>query len=470
MTLENPTLQQARSELQVDQEFLTRYNRPGPRYTSYPTAPVWNGAFGPDDLEQVHKEADRANSDVSLYMHIPFCESLCLFCACNVIIQKNKDVAPPYLDVLKREIEHVGGKISRRRQVTQFHWGGGTPTYLSPAQIEDLFGFTREHFTFGPEAEIGIEVDPRVTSRAHLEALRKLGFNRLSMGIQDFQPEVQKAIHRIQPFEMTSELIAAARELGFDSINVDLIYGLPHQNATSFAHTVDQILQLKPDRIALFSYAHVPWLKKQQGSFAAFLPEGMQKFEIFRTGLLKFIEAGYLYIGMDHFAKPGDELAVSQQNRTLHRNFQGYTTKAGADLYGMGVTAISGIQNAYAQNQRDLPAWEKAVAQRGIATMRGYRLSDDDRLRRSVIGRLLCHTVIFKDEIAREFAIDFDEYFAAELGSLEPAREDGLVLLEANAIRATWLGRIFIRNLAMAFDPYLERQHLNAKPLFSKTL
>jgi oxygen-independent coproporphyrinogen III oxidase len=470
VTLQNPTLAQARSELQVDQEFLTRYNRPGPRYTSYPTAPVWNDAFGPDDLEQVHGEADRASTPVSLYMHIPFCESLCLFCACNVIIQKNKDVAPPYLEVLKREIAHVSGKISRKRPVTQFHWGGGTPTYLSPAQIEDLFGFTREHFTFGPDAEIGIEVDPRVTSRAHLETLRKLGFNRLSMGIQDFQPEVQKAIHRIQPFEMTSDLIAAARELGFDSINVDLIYGLPHQTAHSFANTVEQILQLTPDRIALFSYAHVPWLKKQQGSFAAFLPEGMQKFEIFRTGLLKFIEAGYLYIGMDHFAKPGDELAVSQQNRSLHRNFQGYTTKAGADLYGMGVTAISGIQNSYAQNQRDLPSWEKAVAERGIATMRGYRLSEDDRLRRTVIGRLLCHTVIFKDEVSREFAIDFDDYFAPELRSLEAAREDGLVLLEANAIRATWLGRIFIRNLAMAFDPYLERQHLDAKPLFSKTL
>jgi oxygen-independent coproporphyrinogen III oxidase len=233
---------------------------------------------------------------------------------------------------------------------------------------------------------------------------------------------------------------------------------------------VDQILQLAPDRVALFSYAHVPWLKKQQGAFATHLPEGMQKFEIFRTGLLKFLEFGYLYIGMDHFAKPGDELAMSQQNRTLHRNFQGYTTKAGADLYGMGVTAISGIQNAYAQNHRDLPSWEKAVAGRGIATMRGYHLSDDDRLRRAVISRLLCHTVVIKEEISREFGIDFNEYFAEELRQLEPSREDGLVLLEPNEIRTTWLGRIFIRNLAMVFDPYLERQQLAAKPLFSKTL
>jgi oxygen-independent coproporphyrinogen-3 oxidase len=459
-----------REELRVGEEFLARYNRPGPRYTSYPTAPVWNDSFGPDDLERVHEEAERAQSPVSLYMHIPFCESLCLFCACNVIIQKDKRVAPPYLGVLKSEMERVSRSVSKQREVVQFHWGGGTPTYLTPEQIEDLFGAVRARFTFAADAEIGIEVDPRVTSRTHLETLRRLGFNRLSMGIQDFHAEVQKAIHRIQPFELTRDLLFAARELGFDSINVDLIYGLPYQTPERFAHTVEQILELAPDRVALFSYAHVPWLKKQQGSFAAHLPEGMQKFEIFRTGMLKFLGAGYLYIGMDHFAKPGDELAISQQNRTLHRNFQGYTTKAGADLYGMGVTAISGIQNAYAQNHRDLAAWEKAVAERGIATMRGYRLSEDDRLRRSVISRLLCHTVVVKEEIAREFGVDFDRYFANELAHLEAAREDGLVSLEPHEIRATWLGRIFIRNLAMVFDPYLEKQQLAAKPLFSKTL
>ncbi len=470
MTPANPSLQQMREELHVSEEFLARYNRPGPRYTSYPTAPVWNDAFGPDDLEKVHEEADRAGTPVSLYMHIPFCESLCLFCACNVIIQKDKNVAPPYLGVLKRELERVSRSVSRQREVVQFHWGGGTPTYLTPEQIEDLFGAARERFTFAADAEVGIEVDPRVTSRTHLETLRRLGFNRLSMGIQDFHPDVQKAINRIQPFEMTGDLISAARELGFDSINVDLIYGLPHQTPERFAHTVDQILELAPDRVALFSYAHVPWLKKQQGAFAAHLPEGMQKFEIFRTGMLKFLEAGYLYIGMDHFAKPGDELAISQQKRTLHRNFQGYTTKAGADLYGMGVTAISGIQGAYAQNHRDLASWEKAVADRGIATMRGYHLSADDRLRRAVISRLLCHTVVIKDEISREFGVDFDRYFADELRHLEPSRDDGLVLLEANEIRTTWLGRIFIRNLAMVFDPYLEKQQLAAKPLFSKTL
>src|SRR6267378_3371370 len=447
MTLTHPSRQQMREELRVGEEFLAKYNRPGPRYTSYPTAPVWNDAFGPDDLIRAHEEAERAKTPVSLYMHIPFCESLCLFCACNVVIEKNKAVSPPYLGILKRETERVSRSVSKDRPVVQFHWGGGTPTYLTPPQIEDLFSFTREHFQFSPDAEIGIEIDPRVTSREHLETLRKLGFNRLSMGIQDFHADVQKAIHRIQPFEMTRDLLFAARELGFDSINVDLIYGLPYQTPDRFGHTVDQILELTPDRVALFSYAHVPWLKKQQGSFAAHLPEGME-----------------------NFAKPGDELALSQQNRTLHRNFQGYTTTAGADLYGMGITAISGFQNAYAQNHRDIPSWEKAVNERGIATMRGYHLSSEDRLRRAVINRLLCHTVVVKDEISRDFAIDFDGYFEEELSRLEPFREDGLVAMDQGQIRATWLGRIFIRNLAMVFDPYLEKQQLIARPLFSKTL
>src|SRR5207245_2011676 len=382
MTLAYPTLQQMRGELRVGEEFLAKYNRPGPRYTSYPTAPVWNDTFGPGDLERVFGEAESAKTPVSLYMHIPFCESLCLFCACNVVIQKNKNVAPPYLDVLKREMERISHSISKSRRVVQFHWGGGTPTYLTPEQIEDLIGFTRQHFKFAPDSEIGIEVDPRVTSRAHLEAIRKMGFNRLSMGIQDFHPDVQKAVHRIQPFEMTRDLLFAARELGFESINVDLIYGLPYQTPETFAHTVEQIISLSPDRIALFSYAHVPWL----------------------------------------------------------------------------------------QNHRDIPSWQKAVAERGLATMRGYHLSEEDLLRRAVISRLLCHTVVIKDEISREFVIDFDECFAEELRRLEPFREDGLILLNRGEIRATWLGRIFIRNLAMVFDPYLEKQQLAAKQLFSKTL
>jgi len=460
----------ARAVAAVSEEFLAKYNRPGPRYTSYPTAPVWKDDFGPDDLERTFAAADAARTPVSLYMHIPFCESLCLFCACNVSIQKNKDVAVPYLATLKNEIAHVGQFVSKQRPVVQFHWGGGTPTYLTPAQMDDLFEFTRERFWFAPDAEIGIEVDPRVTTTEHLETLRRLGFNRLSMGVQDFNPLVQETVNRVQPYEMTRDLIAAARSLGFDSINVDLIYGLPYQTAGSFADTLDKILAIAPDRVAMFSYAHVPWLKKQQGSFRGHLPEGMEKFRIFCVGLEKFSGAGYEYIGMDHFARPGDELAVAQRNRTLHRNFQGYTTKAGADLYGMGVSAISGFDAAYAQSYREVPAYSDAVVRRGIGTMRGYRMTADDRLRRAVISRLLCHTVIDKREIEREFGIAFDEYFAPEMQQLEEFRGDGLAETSAQEIRVTPLGRVFIRNLGMIFDRYLREQQMDARPLFSKTL
>jgi oxygen-independent coproporphyrinogen-3 oxidase len=455
---------------QISDEILEKYNKPGPRYTSYPTAPVWKDDFGPGDLEEYYARAEAEETPLSLYMHLPFCESLCLFCACNVSIQKDKSVTVPYLAALKEEIEHVSKHVSKKRPVIQFHWGGGTPTYLSPAQMEDLFRYARERFSFATDAEIGIEVDPRVTNRAHLETLRRLGFNRLSMGIQDFQPKVQETIRRVQPYEMTRDLILAARELGFESLNVDLIYGLPYQTAEGFRHTIEQVLTLVPDRVAMFSYAHVPWLKKQQGSFAEHLPTGREKFRIFRAGLERFLDAGYLYIGMDHFSLPDDELATAQQNRTLHRNFQGYTTKAGADLYGMGVSAISSIGAAYAQNRREVPAYESTVASRGIATMRGYRLSPDDLIRRAVIGRLLCHTVIPKHEVERDLAISFDEYFEAETAQLEDASAEGLVTLDRDEIRVTALGRIFIRNVAMIFDRYLRQQQMDQRPLFSKTL
>ena len=454
----------------VSDEFLEKHNRPGPRYTSYPTAPVWKDDFTPADLERFYGTAEAQKTPVSLYMHIPFCESLCLFCACNVSIQKNKSVAVPYLDALKNEISHVAQHVSKARSVEQFHWGGGTPTYLTPTQMEDLFAHTQQKFTFAPDAEIGVEIDPRVTTVAHLEALRRLGFNRLSLGIQDFTGIVQQTIHRVQPYELTRDLIHAARRLGFGSLNVDLIYGLPHQTAESFRDTIAKTLTLDPDRVAMFSYAHVPWLKKQQGSFQSALPASMEKFRILRAGLEGFLDGGYLYIGMDHFAKPTDELAIAQQNRTLHRNFQGYTTKAGADLYGMGVSAISSIGKAYAQNLKDVPDYQAAAHTRGIATAKGYRLSDEDVLRRTVIGRLLCHTVLIKSEIENEFAVNFDEHFAHELTALEAPQSEGLVTLDRDGIRVTPLGRLFIRTLAMPFDLYLREQQMDARPLFSKTL
>jgi len=463
-------LQLNRERFEISEEFLEKYNRPGPRYTSYPTAPVWQDNFGPDDLEQFYATSNAGRTPVSLYMHLPFCESLCLFCACNVVITKDHSVAPPYIETLQREIEHVSRFVSRERPVVQFHWGGGTPTYLTPEQMEGLFRFTAERFTFAPDAEIGIEIDPRVTTFAHLETLRRLGFNRLSMGIQDFHPEVQLAIHRVQPLEMTRGLIEEARRLGFDSINVDLIYGLPLQTAERFAHTVEQVVAIAPDRVAMFSYAHVPWLRKQQGALATRLPEGMEKFRIFRAGLESFLNAGYQYIGMDHFARPSDELAVAQRERTLHRNFQGYTTKAGADLYGMGVSAISSVGMCYAQNDRDVASYRQRIEGRGIATMRGYRLTEEDLLRRTVINRILCHGVLHKSEIEREFGINFDRTFGPEMERLAPFVSDGLLEIANGVLSTTLLGRIFIRNIAMVFDPYLEKQKLESRPLFSKTL
>jgi oxygen-independent coproporphyrinogen-3 oxidase len=470
MSDSNTHLQLNRDRFEITEEFLEKYNRPGPRYTSYPTAPVWQDNFGPDDLEQFFATANQQKTPVSLYMHLPFCESLCLFCACNVVITKDHSVAPPYIETLEREIEHVCKFVSLDRPVVQFHWGGGTPTYLTPEQMEQLFAFTKERFTFAPDAEIGVEIDPRVTSQAHLEALRRMGFNRLSMGIQDFHPEVQQAIHRVQPMEMTRSLIERARKLGFDSINVDLIYGLPLQTAERFAHTVEQVVEISPDRVAMFSYAHVPWLRKQQGALATRLPEGMEKFHIFRAGLERFLSAGYQYIGMDHFARPTDELAVAQRNRTLHRNFQGYTTKAGADLYGMGVSAISSVGLCYAQNDRVVAPYRERIEKRGLATMRGYRVTQEDLLRRTVINRILCHGVLHMSEIEKEFGIVFNQTFAPELERLAPFAADELVELGPDVLRTTLLGRIFIRNIAMVFDPYLEQQKLESRPLFSKTL
>jgi oxygen-independent coproporphyrinogen-3 oxidase len=456
--------------LDVSEEMVNRYNVPGPRYTSYPTAPEWVDAFGPEDHDHVIRESNEARPlrPLSLYVHLPFCKSLCLFCGCNVVINKNHEVSIPYLEKLKWEIDRVSERLDRDRPVVQLHYGGGTPTYLSPAQLEDLTMHLRARFLFAPDAEIGVEVDPRVTSEDHARTLRRVGFNRISMGIQDFNPLVQKTVRRIQPYESSRALFDLCRALEYESINIDLIYGLPHQTPESFTESVERVLEWTPDRVAMFSYAHVPWMKKQQGSFARFIPQGMDKFRIFRAGIERFARAGYVYIGMDHFARPGDELCVAQQNRTLHRNFQGYTTKAGADLLGLGVSSISGIGRAYAQNFRDVKDYYAAVDRQVLPTMRGIRLTDDDVIRREVISRILCHCVLHKSEIEAEFGLSFDGYFPAELSALRPLEDDGLVELSPDTISITPLGRIFIRNVGMVFDKYLRIPR--EKPVFSRTL
>jgi oxygen-independent coproporphyrinogen III oxidase len=456
--------------LNVTPEILNKYNIPGPRYTSYPTAPEWNDSYGSSDFEAALTQSNSAKPvrPLSLYMHLPFCEKLCLFCGCNVVISKNHEVTLPYMQALKWEIDQMARRLSPDRPVVQFHWGGGTPAYLSPAQMEELFLFAKERFALAADAEIGCESDPRVTSYDHLNTLRRLGFNRISMGVQDFNPVVQKTVRRIQSFELTKALFDHCRDLRFESINIDLIYGLPHQTPDSFVESVEKLISLGPDRVAMFSYAHVPWLKKQQGAFAKLVPLGMDKFQIFRTGIERFTAAGYVYIGMDHFALPGDELCIAQSERTLHRNFQGYTTKAGADLIGMGVSSISGLNDTYAQNYRDLKDYYGAVEEKRLPTMRGVQLNDDDLVRRAVISRILCHCVLLKKEIETEFNLHFDEYFAPELARLKSLESDGMVRLSGDVISVTSLGRIFIRNVGMVFDKYLQRP--KDRPVFSKTL
>jgi len=468
----NLVIRCGQESVSLSPELLARCDVPGPRYMSYPTAPEWSDAFGPADLRFALEESNskRPLRPLSLYMHLPFCRSLCLFCGCNVVISKKPEVALPYLESLKREIDEVARVLTPGRAVTQFHWGGGTPTYLSAAQLEDLFAFSAERFRFAPSAEIGVEVDPRVTTPDHLATLRRRGFNGLSMGVQDFEPRVQQTVRRIQPYEQTRELLELGRAQGFESINVDLIYGLPHQTPQSFSGTIDRVIELGPDRVAMYSYAHVPWLKKQQGSFARFIPAGAEKFRLFSIGLDRFTAAGFRFIGFDHFARPDDELCVAQRERTLTRNFQGYTTHGGTDLLAFGVSAISSVGRAYAQSFRDVPAYCRRLDAHELPTMRGWRLSDDDLLRREVILRLLCHGRLRKREIEEEFAIDFDGYFAGELERLAALERDGLIRLSSDEIEVTLLGRVFLRVIGMVFDVYLRRRDAAERPMFSRTV
>jgi len=455
----------------VSLELLKRYNVPGPRYTSYPTAPVWREDFTPADYERVLRESAAAEgpSPLSLYVHLPFCEKLCYFCGCTVVITGAQHaLEETYLNMLEREIDWVADRAGTGRPVVQFHLGGGTPTYFTPERLRRLGRKFRDRFRFAPDAEIGVEVDPRVTTREHLLTLARLGFNRLSMGVQDFEPRVQVAINRVQPYEETRLLVEQARALGFPSINMDLIFGLPFQTAESFSETIDKVLEIGPDRLAVYSYANVPWMKKHQNVLQPHLPDERTKFEIFRTALERFTDAGFDYIGMDHFARPTDELARARVDRTLHRNFQGYTTKAGTDLVGFGMSAIGGIGASYVQNRRDLGPYQQDVAAAGAATFRGFRLSEDDLLRRTVIQNLLCHGVIVKGEIEAAYGIAFDRYFADALEKLQPLAADGLVVIAREEVRATPLGRVFLRNLAMPFDAYLAAAP--EKPVFSKTL
>jgi oxygen-independent coproporphyrinogen-3 oxidase len=463
--------------LPMTTELLEKYNVQGPRYTSYPTAPEWTDS-SPAVCEAACARANAKGSPVSLYVHLPFCDEQCWFCGCFMkVVPKpdragdTRDEIEGYLADVHREIDILAKRIDPSRSVEQAHWGGGTPTYLTPSQADHLAQHLLETFRPAKGAEVSVEVDPRVTTAKHLEVLRNRGFNRVSMGVQDFDPEVQELVNRVQPFDMTRDLVVAARSLGYASVNLDMIYGLPGQKRAGFEKSVEQIISLRPDRVAMYSYAHVPWLKRPQRVLAAHLPEGTEKFAIFVSGIERFVAAGYTYIGMDHFALPHDEIVKAQQDRTLTRNFQGYTTHAGCDLYGMGVSAISSIDDAYVQNTKDYADYHRATKEGRFSTVKGHRLVPADFLRREVITRLLCHCVIDKREIERAYSLrSFDETFATAALRLPEFVADGMVELTPDEIRVTTMGRIFIRNVAMLFDAYLEKKAPEAPKIFSRTL
>jgi oxygen-independent coproporphyrinogen III oxidase len=452
---------------------LTRYEGPSPRYTSYPTAPVWTEAY-----ERAQFAADLAESEVggatplSLYVHVPFCRSLCHFCACNRLITRDPALPERYLDVIAREIAAVRDRMPCERTATQIHWGGGTPTHLSPGRLRHLFRTLVEAFPLERRAEGSIEVDPRVTTQEQVETLRELGFGRISMGVQDFEPRVQEAIHRIQSASETARLVELARRLGFESVNFDLIYGLPFQDEQSFARTLDAVLAIQPERIALYSYAHVTWIAKQQRGFERHdLPDARIKLRVLLMAVRRFLAAGYVYIGMDHFARPDDELARAQRERTLRRNFMGYTTQAGVDVVGFGPSAISALRGSYAQSERDLGAWESAVRSHGLATKRGHRLTQEDLRRRWIIEGIMCQGELCADEYAAHFGGNFAADYSAELRALGPLAADGLVEIDVSGtLRTTALGRLLVRNLAMRFDAYLGEQQRVGSPLFSKAV
>jgi oxygen-independent coproporphyrinogen-3 oxidase len=455
----------------IDFDVLKRFNQQGPRYTSYPTAPVFTPEFSAEDLlNEIISTNENNDRPLSLYFHFPFCAKLCYFCGCTMRVTHDRKLISQYNDYLKREIDIIAPLVSRQRKVVQMHWGGGTPSYLLPEEIREIGDYIKERFTFDADIEASVEIDPRNMVRDHIEAFAEAGFNRTSFGVQDFNLQVQQAVNRVQSEEITRQVVVWAREFGFQSINLDLIYGLPYQTLDTFAETVDKVIDISPERIAVFNYAHVPWLKKHQAVMNQdAMPSPDQRLAILKMTSEKLADAGYEYIGMDHFAKPTDELAIAQKEGTLYRNFQGYSTKAGADLYAFGMSAISQFENIYAQNHKDFKAYYAAVDAGRPATNVGYRMTRDDHIRKEVIMQLMCDLKLDKRAIETKFNIDFEQYFINDIPKLDRFINEGLLVNEPDKIRVTGSGILIIRNIAMCFDGYLEEM-MRTKPVFSKTV
>jgi oxygen-independent coproporphyrinogen-3 oxidase len=451
--------------LQVDLELVKKYNVAGPRYTSYPPATKFTDAISWDQLSEKIEANNLSERDLSIYFHIPFCETLCWFCGCTTVITLNHDKGQAYVDYLGREVAKMAPRLNRNRKVVQLHFGGGSPTFLRPEEIRRLGEIIRKHFKFSTDIEASVEVDPRRLTREHMVALREIGFNRASMGVQDFNPKVQEAIHRIQPREMTQQAMDWMRELGYSSINLDLIYGLPNQTPESFNETLETVLEMKPDRLAVFSYAHVPWIKPAQKILQEkVLPAPETKLQVLKLVIEKLTANDqYVYIGMDHFAKPNDELAVAQRNKQLQRNFQGYSTRAGSDIYAFGMSSISQIPEAYWQNEKELPKYQEAVDAERVPLHRAYFVTEEDQIRRETIMRVMCDLSLDFTAMSQKLGINFEQHFANELALLAPFEQDGLIRRDAKGIEVTDAGRLFIRNIAMCFDntlaPAGERRH-----------
>ena len=456
----------------LDKELLEKYSVSIPRYTSYPPAPEWSDKFTQEDFFLANEDANKKQTPVSLYFHLPFCENQCYFCGCNVVISKKHSVVQPYIEHLNKEIKNLNKGINSIRKIKQIHLGGGTPTYFTKVELLDFFSVVRDNFNLSKDCEISIEVDPRVTTFEHLETLMNLGFNRLSMGVQDFDPKVQEAINRVQSYDLTKKLLFKARELGFASVSFDLIYGLPYQANNSFLKTLDLVLELNPDRVALFHYAHLPSMIPHQEKyiFGDALPSSNEKIEIFKSAVKQLTSNGYVFIGLDHFAKPDDELSRAKKNKTLHRNFQGYTTQYDCDLYGFGISSISHIQNTFSQNIKKINPYYEAVQLDKLPLFRGLILNKDDLIRKEIIMKILCHGEIVKSEIEEKYDIGFEKYFASEIEQLKELEKDGLVVFdEDDRIAVASVGQFFLRNIACVFDYYLSKKN-GKQRIYSKSV
>ena len=454
--------------LNVDLDLVRKYNVPGPRYTSYPPATRFSELVTWPDLADEILQNNETDRDLSLYFHIPFCRSLCWYCGCTTVITTSHRRGAIYLNYLEKELDRMSTLMNPDRKVVQLHLGGGTPTFLLPDDVRRLGDMVRSRFRMADDLEAGVEIDPRALLRDHVMALRELGFNRASVGVQDFDPEVQKAVHRIQPRELTETAISWIRELGFTSLNIDLIYGLPRQTRSSFEKTLNGVLALRPDRLAVFSYAHVPWIKPAQKILEKNeLPSPETKLELLKLVVEKLTGAGYSYIGLDHFALPTDDLVAHQRNKTLQRNFQGYSTRGDADIYAFGMSSISKTENVYWQNEKDLGAYYAALDAGQLPIAKGYFLTEDDQIRRETIMQLMCNLGLQYSAMSEKLGIDFQHYFRNELQSLDDLENDGLVQRHVAGIEVTERGRLFIRNIAMRFDAYLPRQ---TERRFSKTI